>query len=97
MNVRRAAEWQQSVDDRILEHLSEEPWSSPRHMASLRSVHATEAQIKDRCCQLADVGLVAWIDDEALDLIELKTEGQLYLKGQLDVDLYPDPRNSRDY
>jgi hypothetical protein len=97
MNVRRAADWQRSVDDRILEHLAEEPWSSPRHMTSLPSVHATEAQVRDRCCRLADVGLVAWIDDETLDLIELTTEGRLYLDGELDVDLYPDPRPSREY
>ena len=97
MKVRRAAKWQESVDDRILEHLSEEPWSSARHMATLPSIHATEAQVKDRCCRLADVGLVAWFDDNALDLVELTTEGQLYLDGELDVDLYPNPRKFRSY
>jgi hypothetical protein len=97
MTIRRTADWQESIDDRILEHLAEEPWSTTHHMASLPAIHATEKQVRDRCCRLADVDLVSWIDEENLDMIELTTEGKLYLDGELDVKLYPAPRESRHY
>lgn len=95
MTIRRTAVWQESLDDRILEHLDEEPWSSPRHISSLPGIHATENQVRDRCCRLADVELVSWVDEQNLNLLEITTEGSLYLEGKVDLKLYPNPRDSR--
>jgi hypothetical protein len=94
MNQRRTARWQQSVDDRILELLSDESWSTPSMMAIEPNIHATENQIRERCKVMADAGLVA-IEPNDGWMVQLTTEGQLYLDGELDVELYPRPRSPR--
>lgn len=94
MTVRRTASWQQCIDDRILEHLRDESWSTPRYMARLQGVHATEAQVRERCRVLADTDLVAFLTDHE-DLVELTTWGERYLDGEVDVDLYPRPRHPK--
>lgn len=92
MTIRRTARWQQALDDRILEHLSEESWSTPGFIASLPQVYATEAKVRERCRILADVDLVAFLTED-MDLVELTTWGRKYLDGEIDVELYPPPRH----
>lgn len=95
MTIRKTAHWQQSIDDRILEHLRDESWSTPKFIANMSHIHATEPQIRDRCRVLADVDLVAFLTED-LDLVELTTWGRQYLEGDVDVELYPRPRHPND-
>ncbi|NLV06116.1 hypothetical protein GOC83_08240 [Haloarcula rubripromontorii] len=94
MTIRKTARWQQSIDDRILEHLRDDSWSTASQMAKIDRIHATEAQIQDRCRVLADADLVAFLTEDQ-DLVELTTEGEQYLEGEVDVELYPHPRHPR--
>lgn len=92
MTIRKTARWQQCIDDRILEHLRDESWSSASRIALQDGIHATEAQVHDRYRVLADADLVAFLSEDQ-DYIELTTEGIQYLKGEIDVELYPRPRH----
>jgi len=83
-----------SLDDRILEALSEDEWTTPSYLSTLRGMHATEAQIHERCKVLADADLVTFLTEDA-DVVGLTTEGQQYLEGKVDVELYPPPRHPR--
>jgi len=78
------------LDDRILEHLAEESWSSPSLIASSVYIEAPEGTIRDRCKLLADAGLIAPIHRNAY---EITTWGQLYLDGELDAAHQPKPKN----
>ncbi|UWG46591.1 PhiH1 repressor family protein, contains HTH domain [Halanaeroarchaeum sp. HSR-CO] len=76
----------QQLDERILEHLSEEGWSTPHIMAKEPAFHdleASKARIGERCRALADVDFIAPIHG---DMYEITTWGQLYLDGDLDAD-----------
>ena len=94
MHVRLTAGWQQTLDDRIIEHLDDESWSTPGYMEMVPGIDATKAQIRDRCRVLADAGLVALQQEEGC-YVELTTLGELYLDGEADIDLYPRPRHPR--
>jgi hypothetical protein len=94
MHVRLTAGWQQTLDDRIIEHLDDESWSTPGYMEMVPGIDATKAQIRDRCRVLADAGLVALQQEEDC-YVELTTLGELYLDGEADIDLYPRPRHPR--
>lgn len=72
----------QQLDDRILEHLAEEPWSSPAVMATHPAVRATEDRIAERCRVLATAELVAPIHRRSY---EITIWGQRYLTGDLDA------------
>jgi len=61
-------------------------------MSIMDGIHATEAQVQERCCVLADAELVAFLTDRQ-DMVELTTWGQQYLEGEVDVELYPRPRH----
>ena len=92
MTIRKTARWQQCIDDRILEHLRDESWSTARQMSIMDGIHATEAQVQERCRVLADADLVAFLTDRQ-DMVELTTMGEQYLDGEVDVELYPRPRH----
>jgi hypothetical protein len=91
MTIRKTAQWQWSLDDRILEHLHDESYSTARRMAKLPGIHATECQVQERCGVLAEADLVAFVTRDK-DLVELTTWGRQYLKGDIDVENYPRPR-----
>lgn len=78
----------QLLDDRILEHLAEEPWSSPSVMAQLPEVHASRARVRERCELLAHAELVTPIHS---DVYEITGQGVRYLEGRYDVDWFPLP------
>lgn len=94
MTIRKTARWQTSLDERILEHLREDSWATPRFIACRKGVHATESQVRDRCRVLADADLVAFLTDHD-DLVELTSLGEEYLNGAVDVALHPTPRHPR--
>lgn len=77
-----------SLDDRILEHLNEESWSSPSVMASRPGFRASPSRIGERCRVLADAELVAFVYDDA---VEITSWGQLYLSGKIDAQHQPTP------
>lgn len=79
----------QQLDDRILEHLAEESWSSPRVLAGHPDVHASEARIAERCRVLTSVELIAPLYERTY---EITVWGQRYLEGELDAaTLHPTP------
>ena len=92
MTLRKTARWQQTLDERILEHLADEPWSTPELMVLVDGIDATTTQIRDRCRVLADADLVA-IHLNREWIVELTTLGGLYLQGEADIELYPRPRH----
>jgi hypothetical protein len=94
MTIRKTAKWQQTLDERILEHLDDEPWSTPELMELVEGIDATAAQIRDRCRVLADAELVAIYMNKGWN-VEITTLGLLYLNGEADIDLYPRPRHPR--
>lgn len=94
MTIRKTARWQWCLDDRILEHLRDDSLSTAKQIAIRDGIHATESQVQDRCKVLADAGLVAFLSEDC-DFVELTTEGQQYLEGEIDVELYPYPRHPK--
>lgn len=79
----------QQLDERILEHIRDEGWSSPSVMATHHLFnYASEARIRERCRALSYADLLAPISG---DMVELTTWGQLYLEGELDAEHQPRP------
>ncbi len=78
----------EQLDDRILEHLHEEPWSSVTVMDSRSEFRASKARIRERCRVLANAEL---IEPLHRDMYEITTWGILYLEGELDADHQPKP------
>ena len=76
MHLRLPASRQQTFDDRIIEHLDDESWSTLGYMEMVPGIDATKAQIRDRCRVLADGGLVA-LQHEKGWYTELTTVGEL--------------------
>jgi len=92
MAFRRSATWMEQIDDRILEHMDDEPWSSPSVMASLTEFSASRARLAERCRLLADAGLIAPVTSETY---EITTWGMRYLDGEIDAQHQPRPSLSR--
>jgi len=63
-------------------------------MAKLPGIHATKAQVRERCYVLADAELVVFLTEDA-DLVEITTAGMQYLNGEIDMELHPPPRHPR--
>ncbi|ELZ14048.1 hypothetical protein C478_07894 [Natrinema thermotolerans DSM 11552] len=87
---RKPARWMCTLDERILEHLSEDPWSTPRHMSRAVNLTASRGRVEERCQLLSQVGLVAPIF-ESSNMYEITYDGQEYLDGELDVENRPKP------
>jgi len=79
-----------ALDERILEHLSEDPWSTPKHMSRIIKLTASRERVEERCLLLSQVGLVAPILEES-NMYEITCEGEEYLDGELDVENRPTP------
>lgn len=75
-------------DERLLERLEEEGWSTPRSLA--RAVGEPTGVTRDRLRLLADAGLVAFATGD-YDLVHLTTSGALYLEGERDQAKHPHP------
>lgn len=94
MTIRKTARWQWCLDDRILEHLQDDSLSTAKQIAIRNGIHATESQVQERCKVLADTDLVAFLSEDCR-FVELTTEGEQYLEGDIDVELYPYPRHPK--
>jgi len=90
MMDRKPARWMCTLDERILEHLSEDPWSTPRHMSRAIALPASRGRVEERCQLLSQVGLVAPVLRDS-SMYEITGEGQEYLNGDLDVGNRPPP------
>lgn len=88
---RTSAKWMIQLDDRILENIASEGWSTPSIMAKARGFTAPEGVIRDRCKRLHYAGLAAPIHGR---MYELTGEGQRYLDGDLDARHQPYPKAS---
>jgi hypothetical protein len=71
------------LDERILEHLDGEGWSTPATMASAKGFTASEGHIWERCQMLHYVGFIAPM---YADMYDLTTDGKLYLQGEIDAE-----------
>lgn len=80
----------EQVDERILEHLAEDPCASYRFMASLKEFDTSPGRVRERCQVLARVGLVAPLSNEGL-VWELTEKGERYLEEELSQEVLPDP------
>ena len=91
MTIRQNASWQERLDERILEALDEEPWSTPELLAIEVPLDATENQVRDRCKRLADAELID-LDLEDGWRVELTGLGKRYLEGETDMEYHRRPR-----
>lgn len=88
--VRRTATWQIAPDEKILEALRGEGWTSPRVLSSTPGVWLTTRQVRERLRMLADAELVA-PGDEDYGLWHITQEGVEYLDGDRDQEQHPHP------
>ena len=91
MPIRRNASWQERLDERILEALNEEPWSTPDLLAIEVPLDVTENQIRDRCKRLADAEAID-VDLEDGWRVELTGLGKRYLECETDMKYHRRPR-----
>ena len=91
MTVRRMGPWMYPVDERVLEHLSNESWASPSTMASdsrFQQLGVDEGYIRQRCEQLVNRELIAPIIEDS-DMYEITSMGLAYLDGNCDARYLP--------
>ena len=87
-----SAYWMKQLHERVLEHLESEEWATPAVMADTKGFTASERHIWERCQMLFYIGFIAPMHS---DMYELTTDGQLYLKGKIDVRHQPKPTVDR--
>jgi len=76
----------QQIDERILEHLSEDSWATPATIDSdsnFEDLQVSQSHIYERCQELARRELIAPICD---DMYEITSLGLAYLRGDLDAE-----------
>jgi hypothetical protein len=79
------------VDERILEHLSEESWASPSTMAAeleFSQLNVDAEYIEQRCEQLVSRELIIPIVEDG-EMYEITRWGLAYLRGDLDAGHLP--------
>lgn len=89
--MRKSGRWMQQLDERILEHLAEDGWSTPALIVKdqrFADLKASEARIRERCRELTDRELIAPYRSGS-DMYEITTWGLAYLRGNLDADMLP--------
>lgn len=69
-----------TLDERILEHLADDSWSTLRHISRTINLTASRGQVEERCQLHSQVGLVAPIFENS-NMYEITYEGQEYLAG----------------
>jgi len=92
MSMRKSEHWMKQLDERILEHLDTEGWSTPFIMAREAGFEASVGHIKERCARLQYVGFIYPMHG---DMFELTTDGRLYLEGEIDAQYRPWPSTER--
>jgi len=74
------------LDERILEHVDDEPWSSSRVMASLTGFqYASEGRLAERCRILSRIGFIASLHGDAYEITGL---GERSLASEVNAALY---------
>lgn len=76
-----------ALDDRILEYLRSEPWAVPQEIVALPTVDATENIVRERFRWLATIDFVEYPFGEGSEMVEITTDGILYLDGRIDAQL----------
>lgn len=84
MSGRRPASWMCPLDERILEFIDREDWTSPRLIETETSMNASWGRAYERLKMLEQAGLVERIHRHGV-MFELTGEGQRYLCGELDA------------
>lgn len=87
MVVRRNAEYMLALDERILEYLRVEPWAVPDEVVTIPNVNATENIVRERFRWLATIDFVEYPFGEGSEMVEITTDGILYLEGRVDAQL----------
>ena len=87
MVVRRQARFITDLDERILEYLDGESWAIPEEIAAMPSISASPAAIQERLRWLASIDFVAFTYGSNSDMVEITTDGILYLEGEVDSRL----------
>jgi hypothetical protein len=90
--MRKNAYWMKQQDDRILEYIDAEGFSSPSLIATEDSIDISEGHIEERLLMLWYAGFVAQLWS---DTYELTSEGRRYLDGDLDASHQPTPTVER--
>ena len=84
MTERQSAEWMCPLDERIMELLDREGWSTARLIEDVTTMNASRGRARERLEMLSQAGLVAPAFDDK-QMYELTGEGQRYLEGELDA------------
>lgn len=92
MTERQSAEWMCPLDERIMEYLDLEGWSTARLIEQATSMNASESRVAERLQLLSEVELIAPLFEDA-KMYELTGEGQRYLSGELDAAKHLDRPN----
>lgn len=92
MGMRKSVFWMKQLDERILEHLDAEGWSTPFIMSREPGFTASPGHIKERLQMLQYAELVYPLHG---DMYELTTDGRLYLEGRIDARYRPWPTIDR--
>lgn len=79
-------------DERILEYLDEEHWSTPKLIATEAFEMISAEHVEERLLFLGYAGLVDRLHSNSYEITPL---GQRYLEGELDVSHLPRPTPSR--
>ncbi|WP_262175003.1 hypothetical protein [Haloarcula laminariae] len=79
-------------DDRILEYLDGEHWSTPSLIATDAFEQVSKGHVEERLLFLQHAELVAALHG---DMYEITSEGRRYLDGELDASHQPTPTVER--
>lgn len=87
--VKETGCWQCGSNDTILEFLRIERWCSSELISREVSADASERRVRERYCVLAHVGLISLISDNAgAEMFEITDWDELYLRGEVDAELF---------
>jgi isopentenyl phosphate kinase len=92
MGKRKSAFWMKQLDERILETLCREGWSTPKTIARESRISCSKGHIRERIEKLRHTGFVGQLHG---DMFVLTRDGKLYLNGEIDANNRPWPPGDR--
>ncbi|GGN92838.1 hypothetical protein GCM10009030_17490 [Haloarcula pellucida] len=87
---RTPAEWMVPLDERILEILQAEGWSSPAYIARKVSLWASVGRVRERCRMLTYAQMIEPLTPR-FENYDITGFGLRYLEGRLDASKQPRP------
>jgi len=87
---RKPAKWMVPLDERILEILKAEGWSSPRYIAQKVSLRASVGRVRERCRMLTYAQMIEPLTRQFQNY-DITGYGLRYLEGRLDASNQPWP------